>query len=461
MVPQFALVDVNNFYVSCERVFQPKLQKVPMVVLSNNDGCAVARSNEVKALGVKMGTPWFKMKDLAKKHGILAFSSNYTLYGDMSNRVVSILRDFSPDIEVYSIDESFLRVESVAHLYGGLSPMGQQIRERIKQWTGLPVCVGFGPSKTLAKLANHMAKKNPEFDGVCDLHAMSRLERRQWMSRIEVGEVWGVGRRINVRLAAMGIQTVLELRNASPKAIRAQFGVVMERTCEELRGVSCLELEEIAPPKQQIMSSRSFGKPVECIEELQEAVATYVGRAAEKLRQQGSVSGAVYVFVQTNPFKENERQYSAGLTVPLLNPDDDTRVLIRQIHHGDAHESARRDSDVGQGDQEHWYQDRVNAPRRVRRVALLKIEVGRLDDIAYAFGFVAAEGIKIRARVADDFDAQAFQLFAELRLLHGLDYFRADLGQHVWRRAVGQHQRVPTEIFKAGHGLRNGGNIGH
>ena len=329
MAPQFALVDVNNFYVSCERVFQPKLQNVPMVVLSNNDGCAVARSNEVKALGVKMGTPWFKMKDLARQHGILAFSSNYTLYGDMSNRVVSILRDFSPDIEVYSIDESFLRVESVVHLYGGLASMGQQIRERIRQWAGLPVCVGFGPSKTLAKLANHMAKKNPEFDGVCDLHAMSRLERRQWMSKIEVGEVWGVGRRINYRLATLGIQTVLDLRNASPKAIRSQFGVVMERTCEELRGVPCLELEEIAPPKQQIMSSRSFGKPVECIEELREAVATFVGRASEKLRQQGSVSGAVYVFVRTNPFKEHERQYNAGLTVPLLNPDDDTRVLIR------------------------------------------------------------------------------------------------------------------------------------
>jgi len=334
VAPQFALVDVNNFYVSCERVFQPRLQKVPMVVLSNNDGCAVARSNEVKALGVKMGTPWFKMKDLARQHGILAFSSNYTLYGDMSNRVVSILRDFSPDIEVYSIDESFLRVERVAHLYGGLNPMGRQIRGRIKQWTGLPVCVGFGPSKTLAKLANHMAKKNPEFDGVCDLHAMSRAERRQWMARIEVSEVWGVGRRINARLAAMGIQTVLDLRNTSPKAIRAQFGVVMERTCEELRGVPCLELEEIAPPKQQIMSSRSFGKPVECIEELQEAVATYVGRAAEKLRQQGSVSGAVYVFVQTNPFKENERQYNAGVTIPLLNPDDDTRVLIQAALRG-------------------------------------------------------------------------------------------------------------------------------
>lgn len=334
MARQFALVDVNNFYVSCERVFQPKLQKVPMVVLSNNDGCAVARSNEVKALGVKMGTPWFKMKDLARQHGILAFSSNYTLYGDMSNRVVSILRDFSPDIEVYSIDESFLRVESVAHLYGGLGSMGQQIRERIRQWTGLPVCVGFGPSKTLAKLANHMAKKNPEFDGVCNLHAMGRLERRQWMSQIEVGEVWGVGRQINARLAAMGIHTVLDLRNASPKEIRSQIGVVMERTCEELRGVPCIELEDVAPSKQQIMSSRSFGKSVECIEELREAVATYVGRAAEKLRHQGSVSGAVYVFVQTNSFKENERQYNAGVTVSLLDPSDDTRVLIQAALRG-------------------------------------------------------------------------------------------------------------------------------
>lgn len=331
---QFALVDVNNFYVTCERVFQPKLQNVPMVVLSNNDGCAVARSNEVKALGVKMGTPWFKMKDLARKHGILAFSSNYTLYGDMSNRVVSILRDFSPDMEVYSIDESFLRVERVAHLYDSITDMGQQMRGRIKQWTGLPVCVGCGPTKTLAKLANHMAKKNPVFNGVCDLHALSRSERRQWMGQIEVGEVWGVGRRINQRLAAMNIQTVLDLRNTSPKAIREQFGVVMERTCEELRGIPCLELEDVAPNKQQIMSSRSFGAPVERVEELQAAVATYISRAAEKLRSQGSVSAAVYVFVLTNRFKENEPQYGAGHTVSLSAPTDDTMTLTQAALRG-------------------------------------------------------------------------------------------------------------------------------
>jgi DNA polymerase V len=320
-------VDVNNFYVSCERVFQPQLEHVPMVVLSNNDGCAVARSAEVKALGVKMGTPWFKMKALAKEHGILALSSNYTLYGDMSNRATAVLRDFSPDIEVYSVDESFLRVESVAHLYGGVTAMGQQIRQRVKQWTGLPVCVGCGPTKTLAKIANHLAKKNPEFDGVCDLHAIPRPERLRWMSQLEVGEVWGVGKRIAKRLNAMGVETVLDLRNISIKEIRAQFGVVMERTCNELRGISCLELEDVAPSKQQIMSSRSFGSPVTTLAELREAVASYVTRAAEKLRAQGSVAAAVHVFIQTNRFKESDLQYSEGLLVPLPDPTDDTRLL--------------------------------------------------------------------------------------------------------------------------------------
>ena len=329
LAPQFALVDVNNFYVSCERVFNPNLESTPLVVLSNNDGCAVARSNEVKALGVKMGTPWFKMQDLARQHGILAFSSNYTLYGDMSNRVTTILRDFAPDIEVYSIDESFLRIETVTHLYGGAVAMGQQMRERIWQWTGLPVCVGIAPTKTLAKFANHLAKKNAVFEGVCDLHTMTRAERLEWMYGVEVGDVWGVGRRIAQRLEAMNIHTVFDLRNASPKEIRAHFGVVMERTCNELRGISCLELEDIAPPKQQIMSSRSFGTPVETIAELREAVATYIARAAEKLRQQGSVSAAVYVFVQTNRFKTDEPQYSCGMTVPMVDPTDDTMLLTR------------------------------------------------------------------------------------------------------------------------------------
>jgi DNA polymerase V len=228
---------------------------------------------------VKLGAPWFKMKALAKEHGILALSSNYTLYGEMSNRATVVLRDFSPEIDVYSVDESFLRVESVAHLYGSVTAMGQQIRQRVRQWTGLPGCVGCGPTKTLAKIANHLEKKNPEFNCMCDLHAMTRPQRLQWLSQLEVGEVWGVGRRLAKRLNAMGIMTVLDLCNAPLKEIRTQFGVVMERTCNELRGISCLDLEDVAPPKQQIMSSRSFVAPVEPLDELREAVATYEARA--------------------------------------------------------------------------------------------------------------------------------------------------------------------------------------
>ncbi|MDH4466022.1 MAG: Y-family DNA polymerase [Acidovorax sp.] len=333
----FGLVDVNNFYVSCERAFNPRLANVPVVVLSNNDGCAVARSNEVKALGVKMGAPWFQMKELARQHGIVALSSNYTLYGDMSNRVVSILREFSPDIEVYSIDESFLRVETVDHLYGGATAMGQAMRRRIRQWTSLPVCAGFGESKTLAKLANHLAKKNPVFDGVCDLTALTDAQRQQWMEKIEVGEVWGVGRRIAARLQTMGIRSVLHLATADLKLIRRQFGVVLERTVSELQGTSCLELDDLADPKQQIMASRSFGEMVYDLAELGEAVAWHIDRAAEKLRDQGSVAGAVYVFIQTNRFRQADPQYNPGVVVPLADVSDDTRALTTAALKGLSH----------------------------------------------------------------------------------------------------------------------------
>ena len=324
---QFALVDVNNFYVSCERVFQPRLHNVPMVVLSNNDGCAVARSNEVKALGVKMGAPWFSLKDLALLHGIEALSSNYTLYADMSQRVVDILRDYTPDLEVYSIDESFLRVEQVLPLHGGGVALGRQMRQRIRQWTGLPVCVGIGPTKTLAKFANHLAKKQTVFDGVCDLNALSRPERQDWMAQTEVREVWGVGHRTARRLGEMDIHTVLDLRNTPPARLRERFGVVMERIVCELRGVSCLGLEDITPPKQQIMASRSFGRPVHSVVELREALSAHVARAGEKLRAQQSLAGAVHVFIRTNPFKPDEPQYNASLLVPLPEPSDDSRLF--------------------------------------------------------------------------------------------------------------------------------------
>lgn len=323
----FALVDVNNFYVSCERVFQPKLEGLPMVVLSNNDGCAVARSAEVKALGIKTGTPWFQMEEIAKKHGIQAYSSNYTLYGDMSNRVVQVLRTFTPNLEVYSIDESFLRIETLLKSYSSPSDLGQTIKEKIKVTTGLPVCVGMGESKTLAKLANYLAKKHSQFSGVCDISTMPKEELYQWMTETPVGEVWGIGRQIAKRLQVMKIQTVFDLLQASPQLMRQQFGVVIERLCYELRGVSCLQLEEVAPAKQQIVSSRSFGQLVTSLTALTESVATHTARGAEKLRGQHSVTGALTIFIQTNPFKQNEPQHHQSISVPLSDPTDNTLTL--------------------------------------------------------------------------------------------------------------------------------------
>jgi DNA polymerase V len=323
----FALVDVNNFYVSCERVFAPKLEDVPMVVLSNNDGCAVARSAEVKALGVKMGTPWFQMKDLAKQHGIQAYSSNYTLYGDMSGRVVEVLRKFTPNLEVYSIDESFLQIETVLKQYADPTSLGHIIKQDVKDTTGLPVCVGIGASKTLAKLANHLAKKHPQFAGVCDINSMPREELYQWMAETAVGEVWGIGGKTAKKFKELKIHSVFDLVQTSPQAMRQQFGVVVERICYELRGVSCLQLEEVAPAKQQIISSRSFGKPVTSMEELAESVATHAARGAEKLRSQKSVTGALTIFVQTNPHKPFEPQHHQSITVVLSDPSDNTLTL--------------------------------------------------------------------------------------------------------------------------------------
>jgi DNA polymerase V len=321
-----ALIDCNNFYVSCERVFNPRLIGRPVVVLSNNDGCVVARSNEVKALGVRMGVPWFQIKALAKKHGIIALSSNYALYADMSNRVMSLLSSFSPDQEVYSIDECFLDLTGLEHL--GLADYGQGFREIIQRHIGLPVCVGMATTKTLAKLANHVAKKRPEFNAVCDFTGLDTHALDQLLGQIEVGEVWGVGPRISPRLQHMGIMTVLNLKNAPRGKIRQQFSVVMERTIAELNGESCIALEDVAPPKQQIMSSRSFGVPVFDLAELQQSVASYTARAAVKLRNQASLAGAIQVYIRTSPFKERESQYSQGVTVPLAFPTSDSRTLV-------------------------------------------------------------------------------------------------------------------------------------
>ena len=280
VLPQLALVDCNNFYVSCERLFRPDLKAVPLVVLSNNDGCVVSRSNEAKALGIRMGQPWFECKDLAEEHGILALSSNYALYADISNRVMRILSDFSPRTEVYSIDECFVDLSGMPDLHA----LSYRIRETVLKWTGMPVCVGIGPTKTLAKLANHVAKKHPRSRGVFNYNDLSAAQQTRLLSRIAVDEVWGVGRRLSVRLTEHGIHTVQDLRLAHMPSLRAGFGVVMEKTQRELNGLACIDVQEVVPDKQQIIASRSFGSMVETADVLKDAVSVFVANACAKLR---------------------------------------------------------------------------------------------------------------------------------------------------------------------------------
>jgi DNA polymerase V len=329
-VPTFALVDCNNFYASCEKLFNPKLKHRPVVVLSNNDGCVVARSAEVKALGIPMGVPWFQIREQARRHGIVAFSSNYALYADMSNRVVQVLSGFSPNLEVYSIDESFLDVAGFEARSGGVAAYGAEIRQRVADWLGLAVCVGIAPTKTLAKLANHCAKKGLYGSaGVCDFTTAPPAALDALFERVEVGEVWGVGCKISSRLQTMGIHTVRQLRDADAETIRSRFSVVLERTVRELRGDSCMEIEEVTPNKQQIMSSRSFGHLIYDLDELEEAVASYIAKAAEKLRAQESLAGAVQVYLRTNVFKPEVPQYQRAVTVPLPEATSDTRMLTQ------------------------------------------------------------------------------------------------------------------------------------
>ncbi|MDP1679606.1 MAG: Y-family DNA polymerase [Candidatus Nitrotoga sp.] len=323
----FALVDCNNFYVSCERVFQPKLVKTPIVVLSNNDGCVVSRSNEVKALGLRMGEPWFKMEKLAKQHGIVAFSSNYTLYDDLSKRVMSILSTFSPRQEIYSIDECFLDLDGFDPL--SLMAYGQKMRQTIMRNLGIPVCVGIAATKTLAKLANHCAKKGfAGADGVCDFGRLNDAQRSALYSSIPVGDVWGVGRRISEGLLAMRIKTIEDLRTANIKRIRSQFSVVLERTVQELNGVSCIQMEEASKPRQQIIVSRSFCTMITGLDDLVESIAYFTTRAAEKLRRDGSVAASISVYIHTNSFKDDAPQYNGSTIVPLSQPSDDTMELI-------------------------------------------------------------------------------------------------------------------------------------
>lgn len=325
MASLIALVDCNNFYVSCERVFRPDLVDRPVAVLSNNDGCIVSRSQEVKDLGIKMAVPVYQIRHLVSKHNIQLFSSNYALYADMSARVMSILEEFAPAVEVYSIDEAFLNLTGICR-----DPIayGHRIKATMQRSTGIPVCVGIGPTKTLAKLANFAAKKWPQTGGVLDLSDSVRRERL--MRIVPIDEVWGIGPRIAGRLSRLGIHTVRDLACQPPDRMQAQFSVTVARTVLELNGIPCLELEEMAPDKKQIVCSRSFSHRLTEYRELSEALAEFASRAAEKLRSQQSVAGHISVFIRTNPFNPHESQYQRAAGVKLKASTQDTRVIIRQ-----------------------------------------------------------------------------------------------------------------------------------
>ena len=329
MTPQIALVDCNNFYVSCERLFRPDLRNTPVVVLSNNDGCVVSRSNEAKDIGIKMGVPWFECKPLAEERGVLALSSNYALYADLSNRVMSILSEYSPRSEVYSIDECFVDLTGTPKL----RDVSYQIREKVIQWTGIPVCVGIGSTKTLAKLANFVAKKHPRSKGVFNFNGLNTDQQGRLLKQIPVDEIWGVGRRLTKRLEVHGIHTAHDLKNANTATLRAEFGVVMERTQRELQGIQCIELDDLQPPKKQIRSSRSFGKPVIDLHVLQDALSVFTASAVERLRKQKSVTALIHVFMMTNRHRKDKPQYNPSLTVPLPQGTNDTQIIVGWVNH--------------------------------------------------------------------------------------------------------------------------------
>ncbi|WP_193085254.1 Y-family DNA polymerase [Halomonas sp. 3F2F] len=327
-----ALVDCNNFYVSCERVFNPALEGRPVGVLSNNDGCIVARSNELKALGVEMGTAKHLLSPSIRRQ-ITLLSSNYALYGDMSRRVTDVLAEFSPDVEVYSIDESFVGFHGFDP--ATLEARGQRLRQTVQQWTGIPVSVGFAPTRVLAKVANHAAKKHPVYrdQGVCLLTADSPATQAL-LKQLPVTELWGIARRTGERLRVMGIETAWQLREADPKQIRRRFNVVQERIVWELRGQPSIQLDDMTQPKQQIMVSRSFGCLTNSPHDLREALRQHAARAGEKLRAQHSVASAVMVFVRTNAFRPDLPQYRNRVVVALERPTDDSRELIHAATQG-------------------------------------------------------------------------------------------------------------------------------
>lgn len=323
----FALCDLDSFYASCERLFDPTLRGRPVVVASNNDGCAVARSKEAKALGIKMGQPIFELKEHVRRHGLVVCSSNYALYGDLSFRFMQTLESCAPRVMPYSIDEAFLDLTGIDNVVS-FDEFGHQVKDLVKQWIGLPICVGIAPSPTLAKLANHAAKKYPATRGVVDL--TDRERQRRLLNLVEAGDIWGIGSKLKKRLEKLGIKTGLQLADADPKWIRKHFSVVVERTVRELNGVPCHEdILEVAPAKQQILCSKSFGAPVTNLDAMLTAVTQHCTRAAEKLRKENRECGRLSVFMSTNRYRTTDH-YANQLGIALPFPTADTREIARR-----------------------------------------------------------------------------------------------------------------------------------
>jgi len=326
----YALSDGNSFYCSCERVFDARLARVPVIVLSNNDGCAIARTPEAKALGIGMGDPWFKIRDLCKAKGVRVYSSNYALYGDMSARVNAVYRDFSPRIEVYSIDESFLNISDVR--VADRATLARDMRETVRAWTGIPTCVGIGATKTLAKLANHVAKKNPGLGGVCDLTDPAAYDH--WMARIPPEDIWGVGPANARKLGALGCESAADVRDLDTRAVRKAMTVVGERLVRELRGEACLDLEEVAATRKGCAVTRSFSDRVEDRATMEQAVAAHATRLGEKLRREGLGTDHVTVFFHTSEHDRTRPQRSVSTVVTLPEASNDTLVLVKAALHG-------------------------------------------------------------------------------------------------------------------------------
>ena len=322
---KFALVDCNNFYASCERVFEPKLEGRPIVVLSNNDGCIIARSNEAKALGIKMGVPYFKLKNLITQNGVVVKSSNYPLYGDMSSRVMKVIGEYSPVQEVYSIDESFI---DLMRLPLNLMDHMHSLRRRVKSWTGIPVCVGVGSTKVLAKLANRIAKKYPRFDGVFDIDDLSYERYCKLLKSVEVGDLWGIGRQSAKKLNRIGIHTSYDFYQSDVGVIETLLGVNGKKVHKELYGSSCIPIEAIPPARKQIVSSRSFGCDLKDFDELNQALTNLTRKAVNKLNNHQLATTTITVFIYTNPHKKDKPCVHLSKTVGMTTAIQDQSQII-------------------------------------------------------------------------------------------------------------------------------------